>query len=125
MDTAQIIVTLSGLLLSTLVAWYFFFAKKEGKAAKLGATGIQELEVTVKGGYEPSVIEVLHDKPVRLKLYRDETSSCSEEIVFGDFGIRRMLPAYETTTVEFTPKKIGAFEFTCGMNMLRGKLIVK
>jgi plastocyanin domain-containing protein len=27
--------------------------------------------------------------------------------------------------VEFTPQKSGEFTFTCGMNMLRGKLVVE
>ena len=45
--------------------------------------------------------------------------------MFGDFGIARDLPAYKTTPVEFTPDKAGEFVFTCGMNMLRGKLIVQ
>ena len=81
--------------------------------------------MTVKGGYSPDVIVVKKDVPVRLNFYRDETSSCSEQIVFGDFGIARDLPAYKTTPIEFTPDKSGEFTFACGMNMLRGKLIVE
>jgi len=37
----------------------------------------------------------------------------------------RDLPAYKTTPVEFTPDKPGEFTFACGMNMVRGKLIVQ
>ena len=33
-------------------------------------------------------------RPVRLVFDRQETSGCSEEVVFGDFGIRRYLPAH-------------------------------
>ena len=71
------------------------------------------------------MIVVKKDVPVRLNFYRDETSSCSEQVVFGDFGIARHLPAYKTTPVEFTPDKTGEFNFVCGMNMIRGKLIVE
>ena len=52
-------------------------------------SGVQEIKVTVKGGYAPDVIVVKKDVPVRLNFYRDETSSCSEQVVFGDFGIAR------------------------------------
>jgi len=62
---------------------------------------------------------------VRLDFYRDETTSCSEEVIFGDFGIARALPAYQTTPIEFTPDKAGEFTFHCGMNMLHGKLVVE
>lgn len=37
----------------------------------------------------------------------------------------RDLPAFKTTPVEFTPDEAGEFTFTCGMNMMRGKLIVQ
>ena len=71
------------------------------------------------------MIVVKQNVPVRLNFYHDETSSCSEQVVFGDFGIARDLPAYKTTPFEFTPDKTGEFNFVCGMNMLRGKLIVE
>ena len=56
---------------------------------------------------------------------RQETSGCSEEVVFGDFGIRRFLPAHQRTAIELTPPAPGAYEFTCGMSMLRGRLIAE
>ena len=62
---------------------------------------------------------------MRLNFYRDETASCSEQVVFSDFGIIKELPAYKTTSLEFTPESAGEFTFTCGMRMLRGKLIVE
>jgi plastocyanin domain-containing protein len=43
----------------------------------------------------------------------------------GNFGIARRLPPFETTPIEFTPDKPGEFTFTCGTNMLRGKLVVE
>jgi plastocyanin domain-containing protein len=46
-------------------------------------------------------------------------------VVLGDFGIARPLPAFQTTPVEFTPREAGEFTFTCGMNMMRGRLIVE
>ena len=33
--------------------------------------------------------------------------------------------AFETTPVEFTPAAPGSYEFTCGMGMVRGRLIVE
>jgi len=78
----------------------------------------------VKGGYSPDVIVVRRGVPVKLDFFRDETASCSDQVIFGDFGIARDLPPYKTTAIEFTPDKTGEFTFTCGMNMLRGKLVV-
>ena len=125
MDTAEIIVLFAGTLLIALVIWFFFFAERERIAATVGEGGLQRIKITVKGGYTPDVVVVKKGVPVELDFYRDETSSCTEQVVFSDFQISRMLPAYETTPVRFTPDRAGEFTFTCGMSMVRGKLIVE
>jgi Uncharacterized protein conserved in bacteria len=124
MDTTEIFVIIGGAALIGFVLWYFF-GERRSVAATETESGTQEINVTVKGGYSPDVIVVKRGKPVRLNFYRDETSSCSERVVFGDFGIAKDLPAFKTTPIEFTPEKTGEFTFACGMNMLRGKLIVR
>ncbi len=124
MDWVEISVIIGGVALIALILWYFF-GERERIAASVDETGVQEIMITVKGGYSPDVIVVKEKVPVRLDFYRDETASCSEEVIFGDFGIARHLPAFKTTPIEFTPDKAGEFTFTCGMNMIRGKLIVQ
>src|SRR5438874_3834290 len=124
MDAAQIAVTITGLLLMAAMAW-FFFGGREKAVARLVEGGVQVLRVTVKGGYSPDTLVVKRGQPVRIEFDRQETLSCSDTVVFGDFGISRPLPAFRTTPVEFTPEKAGSYEFTCGMNMLHGRLIVE
>ncbi len=124
MDTTEILVVIGGVALIVFVLWYFF-GEREAAAATVGESGTQEIKVTVRGGYSPDVIVVKQGIPVRLNFYRDETSSCSEQVVFGDFGIAKDLPAYQNTPIEFTPEKEVEFTFACGMNMLSGKLIVE
>ena len=124
LDTAQVAVLVAGIALIAGIIWYFF-GERTRVVAQSSQGGVQELRVTVKGGYSPDRIVVTQGRPVKIDFYRDETSSCSEEVIFGDFGIARQLPAFQTTAIEFTPDKAGEFTFTCGMNMLRGKLIVE
>jgi plastocyanin domain-containing protein len=112
------------------VNWYFFAAEGAGAVAALagggGATAaVQQATVTVKGGYSPAVVRAKAGQPVRLTFDRQEASGCSEEVVFGDFGIRRYLPAQQQTVIEVTPPVAGTYEFTCGMGMLRGKLVAE
>lgn len=123
--SAKIMVTLAGVLLIILVNWYFLFSRRKKTPASMKGTELQEVKIIVKGGYTPDVIVVRKGIPVRLNFYRDETADCSDTVVFGDFKIRKPLPAYRTTPVEFTPEKEGEYEFTCGMGMLRGKLLVR
>ena len=113
------------------VNWYFFVAERAGAVAVAvpdaggAAAATQRATVTVKGGYSPAVVRVKAGRPVQLVFDRQETSSCSEEVVFGDFGVKRYLPAHQQTVVELTPPAAGTYEFTCGMGMLRGKLVAE
>ena len=125
MDASQIIVTLAGTGLLVFVGWFFFLAPHRVGAAVSSSAGVQQVDILVKGGYSPNVIEVEHGKPVQLNFYRDEDGTCSEELLMPDFNIRRDLAPFKTTAVEFLPKQAGTFEFTCGMHMLRGSLVVK
>ena len=117
-------VVLGGLLTITWINWYFFLAEKATATAVAGAGGVQEVTIKVRGGYEPADVRVRKGALVRLVFDRQETSGCSEEVVFPEFGIKRFLPAHQSTTIEFMPQKAGIYEFTCGMSMLRGRLTV-
>ncbi|TPG67159.1 cupredoxin domain-containing protein [Hymenobacter nivis] len=125
MDATQVLVTVIGLGLMAFVAWFFFGAPHRVGVAAPAVGGVQQVDIQVKGGYSPDVIEVQRGQPVQLRFYRDETTSCSEELLMPDFNVRRDLPAHQTTTVDLLPQQAGRFEFTCGMHMLRGSLVVK
>jgi len=105
--------------------WWFFFGPRKRATAQAGAGGVQELEITVQGGYSPSRIVLKRGVPVRLKFRRLETASCSERVIFPDFDITKKLPTNELTTVEFTPDKSGTFTFSCGMGMYQGTVVVE
>lgn len=120
------IVIVAGVATIIWINWYFFAAERAPAVAAVSSpSGPQEVTVVVRGGYTPSTIRVQAGAPARLLFDRQETSSCSEEIVFGDFGIRTFLPAGQTTAVTVVPPSAGTYEFTCGMGMLRGRLIAE
>ena len=110
--------------LSIIVAVNYYFLGPR-RSARATTADVQEAVITVDGGYAPSVIEVDAGRPVRLTFDRRESNPCSEEVVFGSLGIRRALPAFERTTIEFTPAQPGRIEFTCGMGMLHGAVVAK
>jgi plastocyanin domain-containing protein len=115
----KIIVTVGGLGLIGLELWWFLLSKPKSARA-IAQEGIQEITVTVDGGYEPSQIVVRAGQKVRLNFDRQDASSCLEEVHFPDFQIAQALPLNKVTPIEFTPDKPGRYEFTCGMNMFRG-----
>lgn len=125
LDLTDMLVIAAAMAAIGWVIWYFFFAEQQAATASATEGGRQDVTIIVRGGYEPATIRVKAGVPVRLVFDRQETSGCSEEVVFPDFGMRKYLPANERTTLELTPPRPGAYEFTCGMSMLRGKLIAE
>jgi len=125
MTIDQIAVTLAGALAIAAVAWFFWGPRRSGVQASLTPSGRQEATIVVKGAYTPSTIIVQHGMPVRLSFLRQETAACSEEVVFPDFARRAQLPEGELVAVDLTPEHAGEYEFTCGMGMLRGKLVAR
>jgi plastocyanin domain-containing protein len=125
MSAGQIAVTAAGLLTIAGVAWFFWGSRGQGTAAAIASTGFQEATILVKGAYSPDVIVVEHGKPVRLTFRREETAACSEKVIFPDFHRQAELPEGQPVPIEFTPEQPGEYEFTCGMGMLRGKIVVR
>lgn len=93
--------------------------------ARLGEGGFQEMEIVVKGGYVPDVIEVRRGIPVRLYFRREEDTPCSQRVIFSEFHVSSTLPAYQTTPVCFIPTRCGEFLFTCAFGMYVGRLVVR
>lgn len=82
-------------------------------------------KITVSSsGYTPDSISVKKGQPVKLAFYRADANNCGGEVVFAKQNIRKKLPVGKTVLVEFTPTDAGDISFACGMDMLRGRLVV-
>lgn len=125
LSPSEWMVLILGIGLIGFVNWYFFLARQSESKASTVSTEAQEATVVVRGGYDPQVIRVKAGVPLKLTFDRQETSSCSEEVVLPDFNIRRFLPAHERTTLDLRAVQPGTYEFTCGMNMLRGRIVAE
>lgn len=92
MSTIQIVITLGGIALSMFIVWFFWLAPKGQTRVSAGTSGVQEVAITVKGGYTPDIIVVKVGQPLRMHFTRQESSSCSEEVLFPDFNQSAKLP---------------------------------
>lgn len=129
----------AGLAAIAWVNWYFFLAGRTLVPVAMSVaassphststmeptpSGPTERTIVVDGGYSPAVLQVQAGRPLRLVFDRRDSGSCSEEVVFPEFGIRKFLPSGKRTVVEVTPPTAGRYDFTCGMSMVRGTLVV-
>ena len=102
----------------------FFFGRRTIAFAAAGTIDAPEVTVVVEGGYSPDLILARRGVPLRLVFDRRDEGPCTDEVVFPDFGVRRSLAPHEKTVVELFPERSGEFSFSCGMNMLHGKIRV-
>ena len=123
----KIIVTTLGILGIAFIYWFFLMKRaKETKVVdSVDSTNSLQVDIIVKGGYSPEVISIPKGKTTKINFIRKDPSSCLEEVVLGDFKIRKYLPLNQKITVEITPQKTGEFGYSCGMNMFHGKIIVR
>ena len=88
------------------------------------ASPVREIEIVVRGGYQPGRITVPEGEPVRLRFVRHEYASCTREVVFPWLGLRRELPPHQPVVVELPAMRAGEYEYHCGMSMIRGTIVV-
>jgi Cu+-exporting ATPase len=122
MSAADIIVLIGAVAVIGGLGWYFF-GPRRARTAQL-ADGVQRVEVTVRGGYQPELIRVRQHVPLELVFDRQESGDCTSRVVFSDLGVNAALPANTRTTVRLDPARAGSFGFACGMNMIHGTLVV-
>ncbi len=89
MAGTEFAVTVGGLVSIALLAW-FFFGPKTARTAEVRA-GVQEIKITVKGGYSPDIIRVKQGVPLRLVFDRQENSDCRARVVSPDFQATKSL----------------------------------
>ena len=119
MTPDKILVGLLSLAGMAFTYWFFLIKKEEVVSVT------DSVDIIVEGGYTPNTISIPKGKTTKISFIRKDPSSCLEEVVLGDFKIRKFLPLNQRVTVEVTPQKEGEYTFACGMNMFHGKIIVQ
>ncbi len=121
----NVIVVVSSLGLIGLILWWFFGKKKVTVAKATVLKNVQTAEIIVNGGYLPKVIELQAGMPAELVFIRKDPSSCLEEVVLPDFGVKATLPLNKKHTIKIESAKPGRYKYACGMNMFYGEIDVK
>jgi len=97
---------------------------QRGVAYAQDGPAVRELEVVVEAGYKPKRIEVRKGERVRVLFVRKEHGSCTREVLFPKLGIRRELPTNQPVVIELPALEPGEYEFKCGMNTIKGAVVV-
>src|SRR5262249_24605936 len=110
----------------TIVANGSFDVRAERDRLGLRAASSSLVKVLLtEQGYEPAKVTLRAGGPAQITFVRTTEKTCGTEVVFPSLGIRRALPLNQPVVIEVTPGTSGDISFVCGMNMLRGTIVVQ
>jgi sulfite exporter TauE/SafE len=98
------------------------FAATQTSDAPVAATQMNGKQVVtmrvVDFNYIPAIFEVKQGVPVEWRIDASEAVGCGLVLLAPGLGIRRLLSSVSTTSITFTPRQAGEFQFNCGMGMM-------
>lgn len=101
-------------------------AASETEAPAASDAALRTIDIKISGSaYIPAAVNVAKGEKVRLNFTRDEKPTCGDTVVFPTLNIKKEIPVNQVTSIDITADKPGDLEFTCGMNMLKGKVVVQ
>lgn len=84
------------------------------------ANGVQIVNMAQSShGYSPNSFTIKKDIPVKWVVTSKDINTCASSIVSSKLGVRGGLQLGENI-IEFTPKEVGKFKFSCLMGMYTG-----
>ncbi len=96
----------------------------DAKPAQVEAGGRIEISVDA-GGYHPAQIQAPAKSKVTLAFKRVSDVGCGQELVVASMDLKKQLPLNEIVEIEVETGESGEIGFACGMDMYKGKVVIR
>jgi hypothetical protein len=94
--------------------------------APMAVPSVQTVAISVnKAGFEPATAEVRAGVPVELVFTRRTDETCAKEVEVPSMKIRETLPLNKPVSIAIPAGPPRTLAFACGMNMLKGSVVVR
>jgi len=91
-------------------------------AATADADGVQRITVNTDGSYDPNIIKLKADVPAEITF--KAATGCLGQVMSEDLGFFEDLTSGDKT-VKLDGLAAGTYEFSCGMQMVFGQIVVE
>jgi hypothetical protein len=99
--------------------------ERRGLRPMVQAAPLQRWEILVtKDGFAPATVTVAAGAPIELTFIRKVDETCATEVVVPGTNIKKDLPLNKPVTISLAPSAAGTIAFACGMNMVKGSVVV-
>ncbi|MFZ9035790.1 MAG: cupredoxin domain-containing protein [Francisellaceae bacterium] len=108
------------LALAIFVIYWFWLSQAKMQKIQSG-----RVKIIVKDGvYSPSSLSFTENQPVQLEFLREDSTSCSEVVVFKELDKQYQLPYKKSVSIDLGKLPKGGYTFSCQMNMYQGSFRV-
>ncbi len=91
----------------------------------LQVASVKEQTIDVAGAFTPAAVTIPANTPMRLHFRRGDQPTCADEIVLPEMNMRKKIAANETVTFDIPAQQARTLNFTCGMDMMKGTVVVQ
>ncbi|WEV39561.1 cupredoxin domain-containing protein [Lactobacillus sp. ESL0681] len=84
-----------------------------------------QAKIIVDGGFKPDVVILKKNLPAQLTFIRTSDQGCLNYVSSTTLAFSAELPLNQPVTVNLQPLKSGNYDFSCGMEMFFGKVVVE
>lgn len=117
----DLLINMIGLILIAMIIGWFWMSSPKAKVVNA-----QLIDILVEDGvYSPAIIEVPANQQITLRFIRKDASPCAEKVIFDKLDKSLELTLGQPTDLSLNIADAGEYDFTCEMQMYRGRLIVK
>lgn len=99
-------------------------SSQQAKSEAPAASNRVEIAVT-EDGFVPASVTVTAGQPVTMVVTRKTDKTCATELVMKDQNINQALPLNQAVEITFTPAQKGTLTYACGMDMIKGTVVVE
>ncbi len=114
------------IILSAQVSGQFNISKTVSKTIDRITPADQEATITVSSkGYAPHEIQLKAGSSAKINFKTEANAGCLRQVVAKDLGVNAILDDQSDNYITLKDLKPGTYEFTCGMGMYGGKIVVQ
>lgn len=113
------------ILLIVFIVWWFYFRQVDDTEEVEANNNLQKAQVVIQGGYSPSTLVLQKGIPAEVEFLQKDSTACLAEIKSAELALDQKIEPNERITVKVPTDQAGEFNYSCGMNMFHGKVVVK
>lgn len=107
------------------IIWWFFIRKVKDTELAMADQNKQKAQIVIQGGYSPSTLVLQKGIPAEVEFLQKDATACWAEVRSAELALDKKIAPGEKVTIKVPTDQAGEYNYSCGMNMFHGKVVVK